>query len=507
MQDTLSSTPLLHLEHLSKEFPGVKALDDVRFDIDKGEIIALLGGNGAGKSTIIKCITGIYTCDTGVIELDGENIKNLSAKQIQSKGISTVHQEVNLIQTLSVAENIYLGRQPIKRGCIDWKKMNDEASNLLERMDIHIDVSKNLSEYSIAIQQMIAIARGIDMSAKLLILDEPTASLDDHEVGLLFKLMRQLKEQGISIIFVTHFLDQVYEICDRITVLRNGKYVATKPVKDLPQEELIHLMLGKNIKAPSATTKKLHKVTQNQSPYLSAIDLGKKGTINPFNLELYQGQSLGLAGLLGSGRTEIARLLFGVDKYDQGEMLINGKKVDFNSPNKAIRAGMAFCPEDRKIEGIIGELSVLENIILALQAKKGWAKALNKTTQKEIAEKFIKSLNIATPDMYKPVKDLSGGNQQKVILARWLASEPHLLILDEPTRGIDVGAKQEIMQIIDELCEEGMALLVISSELEEVVEMSDHVVVLKDKHKIAELKAADINAKKIMATIAKGGDK
>lgn len=502
----ISAKPLLHIAHLSKSFPGVKALDDVHFDINKGEIIALLGGNGAGKSTLIKCITGIYTTDTGVVELDGENIKNLSAEQIQSKGISTVHQEVNLIQTLSVAENIYLGRQPKKNGCINWKTINNDAQHLLETMDIHIDITKNLYEYSIAIQQMVAIARGIDMSAKLLILDEPTASLDEHEVALLFNLMRQLKDRGVSIIFVTHFLDQVYEICDKITVLRNGQYVDTKNIEELPQMELIHLMLGKNIKGSAETIKKIHKIPENEAPYLSVTNFGKKGHIYPFDLTLYDGQALGLGGLLGSGRTEIARLLFGIDKHDQGQMQIHQKNVNLHSPNEAIRAGMAFCPEDRKTEGIIGELSVLENMILALQAKKGWARALDKTTQKQIAEQFIASLNIVTSDVNKPVKDLSGGNQQKVILARWLASDPQLLILDEPTRGIDVGAKQEIMHIIDDLCKKGMALMVISSELDEVVQMSDRIVVMKDKHKIGELDDADINTKKLMATIAKGDD-
>ncbi|MGY5449783.1 sugar ABC transporter ATP-binding protein [Agarivorans sp. MS3-6] len=494
--------PILTVNQLNKTFPGVKALSQVQFELQEGEIMALLGGNGAGKSTLIKCITGVYSIDSGSINLAGESISQLSAEDIQKKGISTVHQEVNLIPTLTVAENIYLGRQPYKHGRIDWSAMNKNAKKLLSSMDVQIDVTGTLSEYSIAIQQMIAIARGVDMSAKILILDEPTASLDNKEVDQLFNLMRKLKNQGIGIIFVTHFLDQVYDICDKITVLRNGQYVARHDVSELPQLELINLMLGKHLQNKDANKKVQHQLKAGAKPFLSATNIGRKGMINPCDVNIFQGQTLGLGGLLGAGRTELAKLLFGIEKPEQGSIEINGNRQTFNSPHDAIQEGLAFCPEDRKIEGIIGELSVIENMVLALQAKQGWFNMIGTKEQNEIAKRFIRSLNIVTSDINKPVKELSGGNQQKVILARWLASGPSLLILDEPTRGIDVGAKAEILQIIDGLCQQGMALMVISSELDEIVEFSDRIAVLKDHNMIGELIGDEISTQNLMAKIA-----
>ena len=497
----MKSSSILSVKKLSKSFPGVKALDNVQFELKSGEIMALLGGNGAGKSTVIKCMTGVYTSDTGTIELAGESIRNLSAEAVQAKGISTVHQEVNLIPTLTIAENIYLGRQPIKRGRIDWATMNSDAQTLLNSMNIKLDVTHILGDYPIAIQQMIAIARGVNMSAKVLILDEPTASLDSQEVEQLFVLMRELKERGIGIVFVTHFLDQVYAVCDRITVLRNGQYVGVYETEKLTQMDLIGHMLGK-VLSNEKTSRKIHTLPEDAAPFLSAEGLGKKGMIEPCDMSIHMGQTLGLAGLLGAGRSELAKLLFGIEKPDVGEILLEGKPIKFKNPYDAIKNGLAFCPEDRKVEGIIGELSVMENMILALQAKQGWHRALSRKQQQEIAKKFIRSLNIVTSDFDKPVSELSGGNQQKVILARWLASNPSLLILDEPTRGIDVGAKSEVLQIIKELCEQGMALMVISSELDEVVDFSDRVVVLKDRRKIAELEGDEITPQSLMAKIA-----
>jgi len=498
----MKSNTILTVSQLSKAFPGVKALSNVQFELKEGEVMALLGGNGAGKSTLIKCMTGVYTSDSGSIELAGESIRNLSTDSIQEKGISTVHQEVNLIPTLTVAENIFLGRQPLRFGRIDWTKMNEYAQQLLSSMNINIDVTRNLGDYAIAIQQMVSIARGVNMSAKVLILDEPTASLDSQEVGQLFVLMRQLKENGIGIIFVTHFLDQVYEISDRITVFRNGQFVGAYQTTELPQIDLIGHMLGKALSENGKTSKELHEIAEGSVPYLSARNIGKKGMISPCSVEIHSGQTLGVGGLLGAGRTELAKLLFGIEKPDTGEILIEGQPIKFSNAFDAIRSGLAFCPENRKVEGIIGELSVMENMILALQVKQGWARALSRKQQKVIAKKYICSLNILTSDYDKPVKDLSGGNQQKVILARWFATKPYLLILDEPTQGVDVGAKSEILQIINELCEQGMALMVISSELDEVVEFSDRITVLKDRQKIAELTGDDITTKKLMSTIA-----
>ena len=493
---------VLTVSNLNKSFPGVKALNNVELRLERGEIMALLGGNGAGKSTLIKCITGVYTSDSGSVRLDNEELIGLKAQAIQAKGISTVHQEVNLIPTMSVAENIYLGRQPYRRGRIDWSAMNNAAQTLLASMNVQIDVTRNLNQYSIAVQQMIAIARGVDMSAKVLILDEPTASLDSDECEQLFILMRELKRRGVGIIFVTHFLDQVYQVCDKITVLRNGQYVSTRLVEDLPQTQLINLMLGK-VMNQDKKAKTFHAIDEEAKPFLKTFGLGKRATIAPSNISVHSGQALGLGGLLGAGRTELAKLIFGIDKPDSGYIEVLGERKSFKGPYEAIREGLAFCPEDRKVEGIIGDLSVMENIILALQAKTGIARMLPRVEQESIARQFVRALNIVTSDLNKPIKDLSGGNQQKVILARWLASNPHLLILDEPTRGIDVGAKAEIIQIIDSLCKQGMALMVISSELDEVVEFSDNVVVLKDRKTVAELHGDAITSKNLIAEIAK----
>ena len=500
----MSGVEILSVSGLSKAFPGVKALNNVDFNLNKGEILALLGGNGAGKSTLIKCMTGFYASDSGQILLGGQDITGMEPDRIQRYGISTVHQEVNLIPTLSVAENIYLGRQPKKNRAIDWKTLNRKAEEVLASMKIYIDVTQLLSSYSVAIQQMVAIARGIDMSAKVLILDEPTASLDTEEVEQLFSVMRRLADQGIGIVFVTHFLDQVYTISDRITILRNGHYIGSYLTVDLPQEELISKMLGKALATDRVEKKVISDDHDEDHPVLlKATGITKAGYIEPFDIEVRKGEVVGLAGLLGSGRTEVAKLMFGVDGIEGGELTMGNEQCQFSSPKDAIQRGIAFCPEDRKKEGLIGDLSVRENIILAMQAKRGWFNALSRVEQEKIAKDFIKALKIVTPDMEKAVKDLSGGNQQKVILARWLASEPSVLILDEPTRGIDVGAHREIVKIIRKLCEQGLALMVINSELEEVVEISDRIVVLKDRKQIGELKGNDVTESNIMAAIAK----
>jgi simple sugar transport system ATP-binding protein len=488
---------------ISKSFPGVQALDDVDFTVRAGEIHALMGENGAGKSTLIKVLTGVYPRDGGQVLLEGAPFNPRSPGEAQHLGVSTVYQEVNLIPTLSVAENIYLGRQPMKGGTIDWAAINTGAAAALRRLDIDVDVTRTLSSCSIAIQQMVAIARALDIKARLLILDEPTSSLDADEVQQLFDTMRRLKAQGIGIIFVTHFLGQVYEVSDRITVLRNGRLVGEYPTQDLPRLELIGKMLGKDVSELSEAPRRAAPPAEKGTPLVETQQLGRTGSIAPFNLKLSAGQVLGLAGLLGSGRTEIARLLFGIDRATSGRVLINGKPVALNSPRRAIGAGFGFCPEDRKTEGIIGDLSVRENIILALQGSRGWFRRMPARKQQEMADRFIRALSIKPPDPERPVKYLSGGNQQKVILARWLASEPRLLILDEPTRGIDVGSKAEIEKLVLDLAEEGKAVLVISSELDEVARVSGKVAVLRDREVIAELTGADVSEQTIMQTIAR----
>ncbi len=488
---------------LSKSFPGVKALQCVDFSLKKGEIHGLMGENGAGKSTLIKVITGFYKKDEGSVRFNGENVEFLSPNEAVKNGISTVYQEINLIPMLSVAENIFIGRQPMKagNGRIDWKTLHEKARSALAQLDLNIDVTMPLNTYSVAVQQMVSIARALDINAQVLILDEPTSSLDETEVRQLFSIMNRLKEQGIGIIFITHFLDQVFEITDRITVLRNGKKAGEYETAALTRLDLISHMLGKEFSDLEADQWRGWNTSKGEE-YLSLSEMEKQNYISPFNLSIRKGEVVGLAGLLGSGRTEIARLVYGIERPDKGTVTINGREEVINNPKKAISMGMGFCPEDRKEVGIIPELSVRENIILALQAKRGVFRYLNRKRQDEIADELIKTLNIVTPDNNQQVKNLSGGNQQKVVLARWLAADPQLLILDEPTRGIDIGSKVEIQKLIIELREKGMALLFISSELEEVVRCSTRIAVLRDRKKIGELEGAEINEKAIMHTIA-----
>jgi galactofuranose transport system ATP-binding protein len=494
-------TPLLQTQNLTKTFGSVRALSAVDFNLYPGEVHAVLGENGAGKSTLIKLVTGVYHKDEGRILLDGKPIEPQSPYDAQGYGISAVYQEINLVPTLSVAENLYLGRQPMRFGFINMRRVNAQAKALLKTYNLDIDVTRTLSSYSVAIQQIIAIARGVDMSAKVLILDEPTASLDAREVQMLFQVMRSLTAQGIAIVLITHFLDQVYQIADRITVLRNGEKVGEHLVRDLPKRQLVSLMLGREF-AEIATSGETITAPASADAFLQARGIARKGMLHPFDLEIAKGEIVGLAGLLGSGRTEVAQLLFGIVRSDTGNMLVKGNRVAFKSPRDAVQHGFAMCPEDRKVEGIIPELTVRENIILALQAKQGWFNYLSYAKQEAIAQEMISALRIVTPDSSKPVGELSGGNQQKVILARWLASQPEFLILDEPTRGIDVGAHAEIINIIKRLCSEGLALLVISSELSEVVDYSNRVVVLRDRQKLTELTGDDINETTVMHAIA-----
>lgn len=495
---------ILEIQSLSKSFPGVKALEAVDFSVRRGEVHALMGENGAGKSTLIKVLTGVYQRDAGTARLGGTEINPSSPKDAEALGISTVYQEVNLIPQLSVAENICLGRQPTRFGMINWRAMARRATEALARVDLKIDVTQPLSACSIALQQMIAIARALDVSAKLLILDEPTSSLDEKEVEELFSVIRKLRLQGMGIIIVTHFLDQVYAISDRITVLRDGRLVGEYETAKLPRVELVSRMIGKELARMQTVPRDSAggETKSGREAFVELRQFGRRGSIAPTDMEIAKGEIVGLAGLLGSGRTEIARLLFGVDKADTGEMLVGGKKVSFSSPRQAIREGFAFTPENRKVEGIIPHLSVRENIILALQARKGAAKVISRARQLEIADEFIKLLGISTPGPEQAVMNLSGGNQQKVLLARWLATEPQLLILDEPTRGIDVGAKAEIEKLIHSLCAKGMAILFISSELEEVVRDCQRVIVLRDRAKVGELTGSQINEETVMRTIA-----
>jgi simple sugar transport system ATP-binding protein len=498
-----SMTPLLTISGVSKAFPGVKALDNVSFDVRPGEIMALLGENGAGKSTIIKVLTGVYKRDSGSVTLDGQAINPQNTADAQSIGIGTVYQEVNLLPNMSVADNLYIGREPRRFGLIDRKTLVRKAEALLHSYGFELDVTRPLGQYSVAMQQIIAICRAVDLSAKVLILDEPTASLDASEVEMLFTLMNQLKAKGMGLIFVTHFLDQVYKVSDRITVLRNGQFVATRDTRALPQIELIKLMLGRELL--ETALQRAGSTLKSNQPVVEFKDYGKKGTIEPFSLSVRPGEAVGLAGLLGSGRTETAELLFGIRRADSGTAWIKGKKRTIRTPAQASHLGMGFCPEDRKTDGIVGAASVRENIILALQAQRGWLRPIKRREQQQIADRFIKAMGIRTPNADQPVELLSGGNQQKVLLSRWLVTKPQFLILDEPTRGIDVGAHAEIIRLIESLCADGLALLVISSELEELVGYADRVVILRDRQQVAEIPLEQLSVAAIVNAIAAGG--
>lgn len=497
--------PIVVMKGITIEFPGVKALDGVNLRLFPGEVHALMGENGAGKSTMIKALTGVYKINAGSIEVDGKPQTFTGTGDAQNAGIATVYQEVNLCTNLTIGENVMLGHEVRGPLGINWKKTYEKSKKFLAQMGLeHLDPKAPLSSISIAMQQLVAIARAMVIDAKVLILDEPTSSLDANEVQDLFKIMRKIRDSGVAILFVSHFLDQIYEITDRLTILRNGKFIKEVMTKDTPRDELIGMMIGKSAAELSQIgAKKAHKDISGERPIVSVKQLGLKGTINPTDLDVYPGQVVGFAGLLGSGRTELGRLLYGADKPDSGTYELKGKKVSISDPYTALCNKIAYSTENRRDEGIIGDLTVRENMLIALQATRGMFKPIPKKEADEIVDKYMKELNVRPNDPNKLIKNLSGGNQQKVLIARWLATHPDLLILDEPTRGIDIGAKAEIQQVVLNLAEQGMGVVFISSEMEEVVRLSDDIEVLKDRHKIAELVNDDtVSQETIVQTIA-----
>ena len=495
-----NSTHRVELRGITKSFPGVRALENVDFRVAPGEVHALLGENGAGKSTLIKIMTGALSADSGEVSVDGQPVLIASPAEARRLGISAVYQEVNLIATLSVTKNLTLGRQPRRFGLISWRQANARARERLKRLNLEIDVEQPLGAYSIAVQQLAAIARALEDDTRVLVLDEPTASLDARETDLLFGILRDLKARGIAIVFITHFIDQVYAIAERISVLRNGRLVGTALTSELPRLDLIALMLGRELQ--TGLNRRVSRAQASGEPVLVVEGLGRRRCIAPFDLSIRAGEVVGLAGLLGSGRTETAKLVFGALRPDSGKVKIGGETVAIRSPRQSILHGIGFCPEDRKAEGLVAELSVRENIVLMLQSKRGWLRQLSSEEQTRLAQAMIRALGIATPDAKKAVGQLSGGNQQKVILARSLVSSPRILILDEPTRGIDVGAHAEILALIRRLCSEGLGLLVASSELDEIVAVCDRVAVLRDRRKVGEIIGEDVTQENIIRTIA-----
>ena len=501
--------PAVSMENISITFPGVKALDDVSFRMFPGEVHSLMGENGAGKSTLIKALTGVYRIDSGVITLAGEPVSFSGTADAQAAGISTVYQEVNLLTNLTVAENIMLGREPRRFGAIDWRATRRRAVELLRRLHLDLDPNSRLGSHSLAVQQLVAIARATDINARVLILDEPTSSLDADEVQELFRIIRELKADGVAILFVSHFLDQVYEISDRLTVLRNGALVGEYLTDEILRIELVQKMIGKELTVLEALERKTKAQTVDENelvPFVSALGLSRKGSIEPIDLEVYEGEVVGLAGLLGSGRTELARILSGVDRADAGTLTVAGTPSRFRTPRQAIHERVVYSSENRRAEGILDELTVRDNIALALQADRGWFRPIPKKRQDELAESYIHALNIrpANPDAL--LKNLSGGNQQKVLLARWLAIAPRLLILDEPTRGIDVGAKAEIQKLVSNLAENGMSVVYISAELEEVLRLSHRIAVMRDRRMVADIDNDDLTTDDLLAIIADGAE-
>ena len=494
---------VLTMRGICKQFPGTMALDNVDFTLRKGEIHALMGENGAGKSTLIKVLTGVYPKDAGSIWVEGTEgeARIHSPQDAQDIGISTVYQEITLCPNLTVAENMFIGRS--EGNLIHWKEREKRTAEILANLGIPARPKQELSGCSLAVQQMVAIARAVDMQCKVLILDEPTSSLDEKEVEMLFGLMRDLKSRGVGIIFVTHFLEQVYAVSDRITVLRNGELVGEYVVEDLPQVELVAKMMGKDLNDLADLEQVGAKSAGGENVVYEAEKLSSTES-RPFDFHIRKGEVNGFTGLLGSGRSESVRAIFGADRVTGGTVKMDGKAVKISKPHDAMKAGIGYLPEDRKRDGIIADLSVRENIILALQVMKGFFHPMSRKEMEQFADEYIKTLQIKTASQDTPVGSLSGGNQQKVILARWLLTHPEYLILDEPTRGIDVGTKLEIQKLVLKLAEDNVSVTFISSEIEEMLRVCSRLIVMRDRKIVGELTGDDLTQATVMKTIAGG---
>jgi galactofuranose transport system ATP-binding protein len=502
-------TPVLEVRDVSKRFLGVVALDRVSLGLRAGEVHALVGENGAGKSTLIKVMTGVYRPDEGEIAYLGQPVTYTRPRDAQAAGISTIYQEVNLVPLLSVARNLFLGREPKNRlGLIDTARMHREATELLAGYGITVDVRRPLGELGLGIQQMVAITRAVSTAARVVIMDEPTSSLEPREVERLFEVVNLLRARQVAVLYITHKLDEVFKLCQRVTVLRDGRLVHSGDVAAITRLRLVAAMLGRDVaevQAHGVTSFGEEHQQRDDRPVLEAHGLTRRHVLDGVSIGVRRGEVVGLAGLLGSGRTETAKAIFGAQPLDQGSVSVAGRPLRLGSPQAAIGAGIAMLPEDRKAEGIVPNLSVRENIVLAALPALTRAGFVSERRQDELVTAFIGRLRIKASSPDQPVAELSGGNQQKVLLARILCLDPKVLILDEPTRGIDVGAKAEVQSLIDDLAGKGLGVLLISSELEEVVEGSDAVVVLKDGAVVGTLGRDEIGEDRIMELIAQAG--
>jgi monosaccharide-transporting ATPase len=493
------------MEGLDKAFPGVVALDGASLRVTPGEVHAIIGQNGAGKSTLIKILNGAYRRDAGTIVLEGRPVDFHNPQEAQQAGVSTIYQEINLVPYRSVAENIFMGREPRRWGLLDRERMNRDATAVLDRLGVHIDVRRPLSTLNIALQQMVAIARAISTDARIVIMDEPTSSLDEREVEVLFDVIRGLKARGIAVIYISHRLDELYAVCDRVTIMRDGKTIDERPIAWASKVELVARLLGMEIGEVrrSGATGFQHPGEHPVGEVLVEANDLQGARLDGASVTVRSGEIVGLAGLLGSGRTEVARAVFGADPVS-GELRVRGKPARWKSPRDAIRAGFGLCSEDRKADGIIPYMSVRENLTLAALPALSRNGIIDRAEQRKIVDRFIDRLGIKTAGPEQTIRELSGGNQQKVLLARWLCLNPSLLVLDEPTRGIDVGAKAEIQGLIDELADNGLGVLMISSELEEITEGADRVVVLREGRTVAEFDHAEVSQDTVMHAMAHG---
>ncbi len=486
---------ILTMKGIDKSFPGVHALDHVDLEVRKGEVHALMGENGAGKSTLMKVLTGIYKKDSGTITYEGKEVEFHNTREAQDAGVVIVHQELNMLGHLTVAQNIFIGREFRKGIRIDDKKMNEEAKKLFDRMHIDIDPRETMSRLTVGKQQMCEIAKAISHEAKVIIFDEPSAALTEAEIEELFKIIRDLREQGLGIVYISHRMDEIKVITDRVTVMRDGAYVGTLITKESTKDDIINMMVGRVIYEDPKTK----NMTPPDAPVVLKVEhLNAGKMVQDVSFELHKGEVLGFSGLMGAGRTETMRALFGADPVDSGDIYVNGKKVTIRSPQDAVRCGIGYLSEDRKRYGIVVQKTVAENTTMADLDEFSSGPFINKKKEKEIAEKYVKSLDTKTPGVDQLVVNLSGGNQQKVVIAKWLTKNCDILIFDEPTRGIDVGAKNEIYKLMNQLAAEGKAIIMVSSEMTEILRMSDRIVVMCEGKKTGELDISEATQENIM---------